>query len=287
MANTPLKNLLELNLSILLISSAGVLVRFIELDPTQIAFWRGFMALFLLGGYVLYKKNSFHIQKGNDRWLLFISTVFFGLHWYTYFYALQVSSVAIGMLSLYTFPVITALLEPIYFKTKFNKRHLLLALLVLIGLYLMAPEIDFSDKNTKGVLSGVLSAFFFAFRNLTLKKNSQKYETPVLMFYQFLGLAVGFAPFLWIYNTKNTLTFLPYLIGLSIFATAIGHNLFIKSFRNFNISTASIISSAQPVYGIIMGFVFLNEIPNFQILIGGLVILSTVFVESYFTKDKS
>ena len=180
---------------------------------------------------MLYKKNSFHIQKGKDRKLLFVSTLFFGLHWYTYFYALQVSSVAIGMLSLYTFPVITALLEPIYFKTKFNKRHLFLALLVLIGLYLMAPEIDFSDKNTKGVLSGVLSAFFFAFRNLTMKKNSQKYETPVLMFYQFLGLAIGFAPFLWVYSTKNTLNFLPYLIGLSIFATAIGHNLFIKSFR--------------------------------------------------------
>ncbi|MGB2129155.1 MAG: DMT family transporter [Flavicella sp.] len=287
MAKNPLKNLLELNLSILLISSAGVLVRFIELDPTQIAFWRGFIALFLLGGFVVYQKKQFQIEKGKDRWLLFISTIFFGLHWYTYFYALQVSSVAIGMLSLYTFPVLTALLEPLYFKTKFNKRHLLLALIVLVGLYLMAPEIDFSDKNTKGVLLGVMSAFFFAFRNLTMKKNSQKYETPVLMFYQFLGLAIGFGPFLWVYNTANTWNFLPYLIGLSIFATAIGHNLFIKSFRNFNISTASIISSAQPVYGIVMGFVFLNEMPNFHILIGGLVILSTVFVESYYTRDET
>ena len=61
-------------------------------------------------------------------------------HWVTYFYALQWSNVAIGMLSLFTYPVITALLEPLILKTKFQKHHLILGFIVLIGVYFLAPD---------------------------------------------------------------------------------------------------------------------------------------------------
>lgn len=56
---------------------------------------------------------------------LILAGLFMGIHWVTYFYALQWSNVAIGMLSLFTYPVITAFLEPLFFKThfKFFKRH--------------------------------------------------------------------------------------------------------------------------------------------------------------------
>ena len=53
-----------------------------------------------------------------------------GTHWVTYFYALQWSNVAIGMLSLFTYPVITALLEPLFFNTRFQLRHLILGALL-------------------------------------------------------------------------------------------------------------------------------------------------------------
>ena len=47
-----------------------------------------------------------------------------GGHWITYFYALKFSNVAIGMLSLYTFPVMTALLEPFFIKVKLDPERL-------------------------------------------------------------------------------------------------------------------------------------------------------------------
>lgn len=286
MKSNSLKHLLELNASIILISSAGVLVRYIELDPVLIAFWRGILAVILLGGFIYFKKSSFKIKDKKDRRRLFISSLLFGAHWITYFYALQVSTVAIGMLSLFTFPAITTLLEPIYFKTKFNKRHLILALIVLIGLYIMSPEINFSNDTTKGILSGVFSALLYSLRNLSMKSNSTKYDSSVLMFYQFLFVALVFSPFLFTSNSSNTLSFFPYILLLGIFTTAIGHTLFVKCFKNFNISTASIIASAQPVFGILLGAFFLNEIPNTYTVIGGSLILSTVFIES-FTTNKS
>ena len=61
-------------------------------------------------------------------------------HWVTYFYALKLSNVAIGMLSMFTFPVMTALLEPFFTKQKINSIHIALALLVLIGIYFLVPD---------------------------------------------------------------------------------------------------------------------------------------------------
>ena len=144
MNKTSAKDIVELNFSVILISSAAVLVRFIPLSPTQISFWRGVIAFITIGIVMLIKKTSFRISSKNDRARLFTSSVLFALHWISYFYALQVSSVAIGMLSLFTFPVITAIIEPIYFKTKFNKRHLILAVLVFIGLYVKRSSYFFN-----------------------------------------------------------------------------------------------------------------------------------------------
>ena len=286
MKNNSIKNIAELNFSVILISSAAVLVRFIPLDPALISFWRGLIAFIVLGLVMLFNKTSFKVSYVKDRRKLFSSSLLFALHWVSYFYALQVSSVAIGMLSLFTFPVITAFIEPIYFKTKFNKRHLILAIIVLLGLYIMAPEIDFENDSTKGIIAGVSSGVFFAMRNLTMKSNSSKYKSSVLMFYQFLFVGIVFTPFLFLNPSTQTTEYFPYILCLGIFTTAIGHTIFVKSLKNFDVATASIIASSQPVFGILLGVIFLKEIPNFLTIIGGALILSTVFIESFLANKK-
>lgn len=284
MKNLSLKHIAELNFSILIISTAAIFARYIPLDPALITFWRGAIAFATLGSFLLINKKSFQIKSKKDRIRLLFSSVLFALHWLTYFYALQVSSVAIGMLSLFTFPVITAFIEPFYFKTKLNKRHIILAIIVLVGLYIMAPEINISNSNTKGIIAGVISAFLFSLRNLTMKSNSGKYDSSILMFYQFLFVAIVFIPFLYFSDTSKTVEFAPYILCLGVITTAIGHTLFIKSLKNFNVSTASIIASSQPVYGILMGVFFLNEYPSYNTIFGGVLIISTVFIESFNAK---
>jgi drug/metabolite transporter (DMT)-like permease len=79
-----------------------------------------------------------------------------GLHWITYFYSLQLSNVAIGMLSLFTYPVMTSLLEPVFLKTQFSKMHLLLGVLVLIGIYFLAPSFDTENDYFLAILIGLL-----------------------------------------------------------------------------------------------------------------------------------
>lgn len=70
------------------------------------------------------------------------------------------------------------------------------------------------------------------------------------------------------------------LVTLAVVTTAIGHTLFLNSFKHFSITTASILSGVTPVYGIIIGALFLSEIPSWPIIFGGILIVASVFVES-------
>ncbi len=203
-----------------------------------------------------------------------------GAHWITYFYALHLSSVAIGMLSLFTYPVITALLEPLFFKTTLNKMHILLGIIALIGIYFLAPEFNLNSNITKGVLFGLLSSVFYAFRNIMMKQKIARYQGSMLMFYQLVIISLMLWPVIFLFRPQPTSEDWMAILALALFTTAVGHTLFVRSFKNFSIGTASIMSSIQPVYGVLFGLFLLHEIPSENTLIGGFLILSTVVIES-------
>ena len=273
-------NFLFLNLSVLLISTSGPLGRYVALPPPLTICVRAFLGCLILVLFCLLLKKSFQIAK-SDRWVVLFSGFLFGLHWVTYFYALQWSSVAIGMLSLYTYPVITALLEPLLLKTRFQKIHVLLGILVLIGIAFLIPNFDMANTTTKAIAIGVFSAFCYAIRNISLKKQALIYDGSVLMSYQLLVVFLLLIPVLFLYDLAPVPNYWQPIIALAFFTTAIGHTLFLKSFAHFSITTASIISCAQPIYGILIGFFFLNEIPTLNTIIGGSFVISAVVIESF------
>lgn len=277
--NLHLRNILELNLAMLFISTSGALGRYIDMPVPVIIGFRALFAALLLFVYCRSRKFSFRTGS-KDRPTIILSGILMGLHWITYFYSLKLSNVAVGMLSIFTYPVITALLEPILLKTKFHKVHLLLAFLVLVGIYFLVPDLDFGNSYTKAVLLGVVSAICYSLRNIIMKTKVGNYNGSVLMWYQLVIVSICLLPFLIVMDSSGIKEqWLPTVV-LALLTTAIGHTLFLQSFKRFSITTASIISSVQPVYGIIIGMIFLREIPVLSTIIGGLLILISVIIES-------
>lgn len=280
MKNQHLKHILELNIAILLVSTSGVLGRFISMPPPVTIWFRCVFAAIILGAYCWHQKIDLKIYGKRDFKAILLSSFFMGAHWITYFYALHLSSVAIGMLSLFTYPVITALLEPLFFKTTLNKMHILLGIIALIGIYFLAPEFNLNSNITKGVLFGLLSSVFYAFRNIMMKQKIARYQGSMLMFYQLVIISLMLWPVIFLFRPQPTSEDWMAILALALFTTAVGHTLFVRSFKNFSIGTASIMSSIQPVYGVLFGLFLLHEIPSENTLIGGFLILSTVVIES-------
>ena len=275
-----LQNLFQINLAMLLISTSGVLGRYITLPPSITIFWRALFAMIFLAAFCQIKKIKFKLKSKNDAIAIFVGGVFLGIHWITYFYALQLSNVAIGLISIFTYPIITAFLEPLFLNTSFQKIHLILAILVLLGVFFLVPEFTFQNKYSKAIGYGIISAFFYALRNLIMKKQISKYNGSLLMCFQILVVCICLSPLL--YNMNFIAVSEQWLsIGvLALLTTAIGHTLFLMSFKHFSITSASILSGVQPIYGIILGIFFLSEYPALETILGGFFILLAVFIES-------
>jgi len=216
---------------------------------------------------------------------MILPTLLMGIHWLAYFYALKLSNVAIGMLTLFTYPLMTSILEPILLKDRMVKRHLPLTLITLVGIYFLVPNFDMSDDLTVGILFGLLAALSYAIRNIWIRKHIDVISGSLSMAYQLLALSIVLIPFLFFYPLEQDQYFLDNttnLITLGLITTAVGHTLFVRSFKYFSVTTVSIMSNFTPVLGIGWGMLFLDEIPKKGIYIGGSIILLVTLVEIFF-----
>ena len=280
MKNQHTKNLIFLLIATLFGSTSGPLGKYIDLAPPVIIWCRCALGALFLYAFCYFKKVNLKISSKRDFITILISALLFGAHWITYFYALKLSNVAIGMLSLFTYPMLTALIEPLFIKVKFDPMYIVLSLMVLLGLYILTPK--FSPNNTyfEAILFGVVSALLYALRNIISKKLISRYTGMSIMLYQLVLLTFVLLPVIFYFNTTNISVQFPYIVALALITTAIGHTMIVSSFKHFSVSTASIISSTQPVFGIILAFIFLNETPTLNTFIGGSLILATVIIES-------
>jgi drug/metabolite transporter (DMT)-like permease len=276
-----LKHILELNFAVVLISTSGTLGRYITLYPFVTITFRAILAGIVLYLFCRFRKFKINIANKKDLFKVVVGGCLMGIHWVTYFYSLSLSSVAIGMLSIYTYPVITTFLEPLLLKTRFSKMHLGLAVLVLFGIYFLVPEFSFENDQTLAVAFGVTSAFFYSLRNLLMKQEVEKYNGSVLMMYQMVVITIMLSPVLFLFDLSAVPSQLAPILVLAVITTCFGHTLLLMSFRNFSVTTASIISSAQPVYGILLGLLFLGEYPAVNTIIGGVLIVFAVFAEIF------
>ena len=122
-----------LALSILFMSTSGAMGRMISLSPPITIWIRCALAAPILLLIVLTTKSKVVIRNRKLLFWITICGVLLGLHWITYFHSLQLSTVSIGMLALFTYPVFTAILEPLILKTTFDIRSIGLSVLAFIG----------------------------------------------------------------------------------------------------------------------------------------------------------
>ena len=287
MKNQHLNHLLEISLATLFISTSGTLGKYIDI-PTPVIIWlRSAIALVFLYIYCRFRRIDLRLKSKKDQWGFIIGGLFLGAHWITYFYALKLSNVALGMLSIHTYPIIIVLLEPLFMKFKMDKVHIVLGFVVLAGIYILSPDFDIDDSHVQGILLGILSAFCYALRILILKRFISRYDGTMLMLHQLIIITIVLVPVLFLMDTSGIGSQFPYVILLALLTTAIGHTMFVRSLKYFSASTAGIITSAIPIYGIIIAFFFLGEIPEWNTYLGGFLIVSTVIIESIRSKKRA
>lgn len=274
------KGVAQIHISVFLFGFSGLFGKFLSCSPLYIVFGRTFfasIALFVVARFFW----GIALLSFNKRTFLYfiLQGVLLAVHWWTFFHSIQISSVAVGLITFSTFPLFVTFLEPFFFKEKLKLIDIITAGVVFIGILLVIPNFDFSNNITKGGFFGIISGFTFAILALVNRRNARISDPIAVSFYQNLFAAIFLTLPIWALKIPPPqLSALPNLIFLGIVCTALAHTLFIKSLTAIRAQTAAVISGLEPVYGIILAFFMLNEIPEIRTLIGGLIIVGvTIF----------
>lgn len=270
-------SLLQIHIAVFLFGISGLFAKFIVQPSIIIVLGRVFFSsIFLLLGICI-SKEDLKLKNKKDLIIIFIMGIILTIHWCTFFQGIKFSTVAIGLLTFSTFPIFITFMEPFFFCEKLKKEDIFLAFMTFVGILFVIPSFQIKNEMTMGVIFGIISSFSYAVLSLLNKKYVKEYKGVIIAFYeQFISFVI-LLPFFFIIKPVIVEKEILLLLLLGIVFTGIAHTLFINSLKNIKTQTAGIISSLEPLYGILLSIFFLNEIPSIKEIVGGIIILGTVF----------
>ncbi|SMC41741.1 Threonine/homoserine efflux transporter RhtA [Desulfocicer vacuolatum DSM 3385] len=267
----------DVHLAVFLFGFSGLFGKFLLCSPVLIVFGRTvFASLFLLPFFLRIRRDN------TVPMVMFLAQgALLALHWCTFFISIQISTVAIGLLTFSTFPLFVTFMEPFFFKETLAFKNCVISLVVFVGLVLVIPSFDFSREPVQGAMWGVASGFTFALLGLVNRKNVISVSPIAVSFYQNFFAALFLLPWtVWFvpgisFPTPGELMLLMLLGGV---CTALAHSLFIKALVHIKTRTAGVITALEPLYGILMAMIFLGEIPGWRTALGGVIIIGATLV---------
>lgn len=285
--------LLRMHLAVFIWGFTGVLGRAIRLNEGLLVWWRllitaaSLWILFYLLGWIkkIKRKDFFKIAA--------IGTVL-ALHWLCFYGSIKYSNVSVALTCLATSGLFSAIVEPLFFKRNINPKELFLGLFALAGIAI----IYFSNfKFSVGIYIGLAASFFTVLVSVMNKKLVDGYEPRTICLYQLTGGFLGLTLLMPLYNYIFGHQFLLptgwtdwlWLVILSWLCTIVTFFLYIYALKRLSAFTMNLTLTLEPVYGIILAFIFFQESKDLSdyFYIGfGLIFLAVVLQMRRLTKQK-
>ena len=200
------------------------------------------------------------------------------LHWVTMFESIELNSVAVGIGLVFSYPIFVIFIE--YGRgTKSQTYQILLILSGFFGLYLLLDVINI--KSISGVVYGLISSISLAFIITIGERYSSKLGGLKVAFSQLIIAALILIKFTvdeWDWMISNILISL----FLGLFLTALGLTTYwyvVKVIKPLAVST---ITYLEPVTGVVLGAIILNESLKIKQIFGFSIVLFVGILQVYF-----
>ena len=263
----------QLHMAVLLFGLSGLFGKVIRQHSLIITWGRVvFSALSLLLWLKIRGENPWAVP-GRTKMALAALGALLAFHWSTFYQAIQVSTVAMGLIAFSAFPLFVTFLEPLFTGKKPRGRDVVLAFVAFGGILLATP-LEGEGTLWLGALWGLLSGFSYALLGLFNQKWVGNFPAAMVSFWEQMWAAVILTPcFLWLRPALSLSDWGGFLL-LGVVFTALSHTLFIGSLRTIRAQTASVVSCLEPVYGILLAALFLREIPSLREVLGGSLVFA-------------
>ena len=264
----------------------GVLIKAMpSLATGTIGWFRvGVPVLFLLPS-LLYNRE---IRIKGDRKMLLLATVINAIRLYFYLVAFMYTSIGNAVVLFYVYPLFVTLIETLVYKSPISKIQVYLMILAFIGIgitYLNKP-FSFESNDFIGMMASLLSAVGYASFVCIFKRQTTNYNKKQLLFFQNIGGAVLFTPFLFTMDTValpelGIAVFYAALIGLGVFS------LFFFGLKYLNPTTATSLMYLEVISAVLLSYFVLGEQLTWNTYLGGSFILVSSFFISRLNRKLS
>ena len=279
------KHQLILHIIVLIWGLTGILGDYINLSSSKIVFFRTLIAFVSLIFIGLFIKQS---KKLTLNQILKISGVgiIVGLHWFTFFYSIKVSTISIGVVCMSLTTLFVALIEPIIFKRKISKSEIFISIFILVGIIII---FGFEFKYVEGILFGVFSALMAAIFSVFNGELIKTVSSFSITKYEMLGAVMVSSLIMLFSNEFDSSLFvmsnndLILLLFLGLVCTTVAFMISVWVMKFLGAFTVSVSINMEPIYTIIIAVLLApeKEKMTYGFYIGGAVIIGAIFTNAY------
>ncbi|WPO79198.1 DMT family transporter [Flavobacterium sp. KACC 22761] len=291
MRNDNLKSYLNLHLIVFIWGFTAILGALITIDAENLVWFRMLLAMIFLGGFILYKKQSFQVPIKELFKLIFVGLLI-ALHWIFFFKAIHVSNVSITLSIFSLGAFFASLLEPLFYGRKILFYEVFFGLVIIAGLALI---LQVEIKYLTGVYYALAAIILGVLFTLMNGKLISDHEPSVITFYEF-GAGVFFITIYFLFQGKFTADFFTlslnnwmWLFILASICTAYAFTASVKVMQKLTPYTVMLTTNLEPVYGIMLAYFILGgkEKMSTEFYIGAVIIIITVILNGVFKHYKN
>ena len=254
--------LIRLHIAVFLWGFTGVLGRLISLNEGWLVWWRMLIAAIVLWVYFFFTGKIEKVSLRNFLKIASIGTIL-ALHWLLFYGSIKYANVSIALTCLATTGLLSAIIEPLFFRRKINAKELLLGTFALAGIII----IYFSNLQfSTGIYIGLLSALATVIVSVLNKKIVTGFTPQVITLYQLTGGFLGLTVLMPLYNLllHSNIQYPQqwdwlWLAVLACCCTVFTFILYISALHKVSAFTVNLLLTLEPVYGIILAFAVFQE----------------------------
>jgi len=253
---------------------------------------RFLIATILFGGTILYKnkktgKNLFIVDK-EDWFRVWLNGAILAFHLVVYWYAWELLDPNLPVIYaiFYMYPFIMALVAVYFYGEKFNNNRKIALGLGTLGALLaieLIPSFSTEGLNGLGIGLDVLACLSWVGYLLVGQTIMKTYDPVTMVFYDFLACFIYTSLMQWPSTTIAEVSIgypfsLVAIIYFGVMASYVAYFLYWTSVKNIGATNTSIGELGTPLFGVTLGYFFLNWTPNVYQLIGLVLIVGGLYL---------
>lgn len=254
-----------------------------EVPIFEKVFFRNLISCLVAFCFLLSQKRGFYVVKEN-RLPVFIRAFLGFLGIITNFYAVQhlllADSNMLGKLS----PITVSFVAVLFLKEKVDRKQILGIALSFVGaLFVIKPSFSLAVLPS---LSGLASVSFAGISYTVIRYLNDKENPNIIVFYFSLLSVLSSIPFMLFHFKVPTGREWLYLISIGLFA-CLAQFFMTYSYKNAEASEVSVYNYSGIPYGILLGYLLFDEIPDVYSIFGGIIIITMAIYLYLHNKSKT